>query len=291
MINFKGISFILFCTLSFFVVKGQVQIGEWRAHLHYKRAFKTVEAGDFIYCATENGLFHIHKDDNTMTLLSKVDGLSGVEVVNIGYDVKTENVFVAYNNGMVDMLGINYIVPIPYIANASSIIGNKTVNNFYFDNGLAYMATNFGVVVYDINNREVRESYLNLDEKGNQLAINDVAVYNNRVYVSTNNGLRSGSLSDNLLDFSFWQTDITMGCDAMQVFENKLIIHLTDNRVVEWNGADVKDYEPMAWAVVRHLELQNEKLVVTKSKNILIFNPNGKVDSVESGAPAHGLLD
>lgn len=285
---------VVFFIASIFTISGllaQIQIGEWRSHLNYKFAKKAVEAQDFIYCATQYGLFHIHKSDNTMTTFSRVDGLSGVEIETIDYDPISNNVFVAYEDGQLDMLGLENIVPIPYISNASSIIGDKRVKNFFFDRGLAYMATNFGVVVYDIDKREIRESYINLDERGNQLAINDVAVFQNRVFVSTDQGLRSGSLTDNLLDFSFWKTDMTMGCEFLQVYNDKLIIYLNDKRLLEYDGNNFVDFDPMPWGQVRHLDVQNGKLVVTKNNNIVHFEPNYKADSIVTNAPSHGLID
>jgi ligand-binding sensor domain-containing protein len=285
---------VVFFIASIFTISGltaQVKIGEWRAHLNYKFAKKAVEAEDFIYCATQYGLFNIHKTDNTMTMLSRVDGLSGVEIETIDYDPTSNNVFVAYEDGQLDMLGPDYIVPIPYISNASSIIGDKRVKNFFFANGLAYMATNFGVVVYDIEKREIRESYLNLDERGNQLAINDVAVYQNRVYICTDQGLRSGSLNDNLLDFTFWRTDMTMGCNVMQVYNDKLIIHLSDNRLLEYDGSNFVDFAPLPWSQVRHIDVQNGRLAITQRNNLLFFYPDYRVDSVETNSPSHGLMD
>lgn len=290
---YKGIRLflVLFMSVSALSLFGQIQIGEWRAHLNYQRALKAVETNDFIYCATQSGVFKIHKVDNSMTTLSKVDGLSGVEVVTIDYDVVSKNIFIAYEGGLVDMLGEDYVVPIPYIANANAIIGNKSVKNFFFANGLAYMATNFGVVVYDIEKREIRESYLNLDERGNQLEINDVSFFQNRVFISTRLGMRSGSIADNLLDFSFWRTDLEMGCNVMQVYNNELIVHLTDNRVLKYDGNTFTDFNPMPWAQVRHLDVQNGKLAVTKANNLLFFNSDFSVDSVVTGAPSHGLID
>lgn len=283
----------LFCLALFLVnnVVAQAKLGEWRSHLYYRRALKAVQANDRIYCGTENGVYYVSLKDNSVTMLSKVDGLSGVNVVTIDVDKATQNVFIAYEGGLVDMLGPDYVVPIPYIAEATSILGNKTVNNFFFSNGLAYMATNFGIVVYDIDKREIRETYLNLDERGNQLEINDVAVYNGRVYASSKMGLRSGNINDNLLDFNFWRTDLKMDCDVMEVFNNQLLLHLSDNRVQSYDGQVFADFAPMAWAVVRHMDVYQSKLVVTKKNNILYFDTNYRADSLVTGSPSHGLLD
>ncbi|MBI3143145.1 MAG: hypothetical protein HYZ16_09990 [Bacteroidetes bacterium] len=269
----------------------QIGIGDWRAHLHLAKALKAVETPTRVYCGTTNGVFFIDKEDNSVTSLSTVDGLSDVMTHTLAYEPATNHVFVAYSGGMVDMLGPDYVVPIPFIADNANISGDKTVVNFFFYSGLAYMATAFGVVVYDIEKREVRESYLNLDERGNQLAVNDVVVFQNRVFVATKNGIRSGSLNDNLLDFNFWVTTHPSPCSLMEVFDNRLILYFANDSLLEYDGGTYSPYGPLPKATVRQMDVQNGKLVVTKWNHISILSSDGQHDSVLTNAPSHGMLD
>ena len=256
----------------------------------YGRPMKAVETPDRIYCAGAYGLYFIQKADNSITTLSKVDGLSGVELVTIDYDPESQFVFVSYKGGAVDMLGPDYVVPIPFVERAD-VLGDKTVYNFTIVDGFAYMATNFGVVVYDIEQRQIKESYLNLDERGNQLAINDIAVFQNKVYISTPKGLRVGSLEDNLLDFNFWQTVNDASCEHMQVFQNLLLVHYSDHQIEQFDGTTWKAFEPMKWAKVRHLDIQNDHLVVTTGSSIGYFDKDFNYDSLTTGSPSHGIRD
>lgn len=277
---------LCFTSLSF----GQVGIGQWRTHMTYGRPMKAVETPDRIYVAGAYGLYFIQKEDNSITTLSKVDGLSGVELVTLDYDPVSNFVFVAYQGGAVDMLGPDVVVPVPFVERAD-ILGDKTVYNFTIVDGLAYMATNFGVVVYDIEGRQIKESYLNLDERGNQLAINDVAVFNNQVFVSTPKGLRYGNLQDNLLDFSFWQTANSSACEHMQVFEEKLIVHFSDHTVMQFDGTNWEPFAPKRWSMIRHMDIQNDRLVITTNLSIVSYKSDFSFDSLRTGSPSHGMFD
>lgn len=284
---FASLLFALcFTSLSY----SQIGIGEWRSHMTYSRPMKAVETSDRIYCAGAYGLYYLQKSDNSITTLSKVDGLSGVELVTIDYDPVSDFVFVSYLGGAVDMLGPDMVVPVPFVERAD-ILGDKTVYNFTLLDGLAYMATNFGVVVYDIAERQIKESYLNLDERGNQLAINDIAVFENEVYISTPRGLRVGNLRDNLLDFSFWQTINEAPCEHLQVFEGRLIVHFSNHQIQQYDGTSWEPFEPMKWAMVRHLDVQNDHLVVTTNVSIGYFDKEFKYDSLATGSPSHGMRD
>lgn len=269
----------------------QVQIGEWRAHVSYRKGLKSIETPDRVYCGTENGVFYVNREDNSFRTLSKVDGLSGVNLATIDYDPLTGWVFIAYEGGLVDMIQGTEIVPIPYIANAGNIFGDKSVTNFSFHDKLAYLSTSFGIVVYDIENRQIKESYINLNSRGNKLAINDVAVFNGRVYASSPEGLRSGDINDNLLDFRFWRTDVEQPCGALVAFGGKLIFHLADNRMLEFDGTTSKDFEPVPWCQVRHMDQQNDQLVITNSVSLIHITNDFKTDSIKVGAQSHCLLD
>lgn len=287
----QKILLLAFLAFNTHVVLAQIGIGEWRSHLNLNRAIKTVETEDRIYCATENGLFFASKNDNSLTVLSTEEGLSGVKVVNIGYDASSKNVFVAYEGGGVDMLGEDYIVEIPYISQTTSIIGDKDVNNFHFANGYAYMATDFGIVVYDIAKREVRESYLNLSERGNKLRISDVEVFNGNIYASSAEGLRYASLNSNLLDFNFWETLDRRSCTELCQFEGELLAFFPQEGLEKYDGSVWQDYTALPNPRLRSLEVHHETLVVAKPRNIILISENGDKDSVLTNAASHALLD
>lgn len=282
------VSVLLLISLS---SQAQVAIGEWRAHLNYSKAFKAVETDDRIYCATENGLFFVQKEDLSSMALSPVNGLNGVNVVNLAYDPSTEKVIVAYDDGLIDVIEDGSIRLISDIAQSDNIIGEKSINNFWIENSKAYMATDFGVVVYDLIENEIRESYINLNDRGNRLAVLDLAIYRDRLYIASPDGLRSGSLDDNLLDFNFWRTDNPESATLLHAFNDELIVHFANGNTKRFNGNDFSDIPSLGSPVLRQLSTYEGKLHLVKSKNVLIYDANWNLDSFEVNVPSYYLLD
>jgi hypothetical protein len=57
---------------------------------------------------------------------------------------------------------------------------------FFFYNNNLYLATDFGIVLIDLKNKRVIDSYQNLGNNGSNLPFNDVAIFNNSIYTRYN---------------------------------------------------------------------------------------------------------
>ena len=99
------IYFCLFLFCNCFFAKAQLTaIGSWRDHLPYHNATFLSEIENKIYCVTESGLFYFDKADNTINRMSKVSGLSDVEVTKVAYNSESKTLIIAYKNTNIDLL-------------------------------------------------------------------------------------------------------------------------------------------------------------------------------------------
>ena len=80
----------------------QIPIGGWQEHLSYKNGLSVAEGNDLVYCATTGGIFSYKKSDNSMTRLSKVNGLSDIEGVVVSYNSYNNKFLIAYKNSNID---------------------------------------------------------------------------------------------------------------------------------------------------------------------------------------------
>ena len=94
---------LLFCNC-FFANAQLTPIGSWRDHLPYHNSTFLAEMENKIYCVTESGLFYFDKSDNTINRMSKVNGLSDVEVVKVAYNAESKTLVIAYKNANIDLL-------------------------------------------------------------------------------------------------------------------------------------------------------------------------------------------
>ena len=193
--------------ISWFSVKGQelIPLGQWRSHFNYNEARLVAATDSKIFCATTTALFSFDRSDNSLNRLTKVQGFSDIAISALSYSRETNWLIIGYSNGNLDFFDGSEIVNFPVILQ-EPIVGSKQINKITTNGNLAYLATDFGVVVIDLEKIEVVETYENLSPTGETTAINDLAVFGDQLFLATNFGVISGSITGevNLLDFRNW---------------------------------------------------------------------------------------
>lgn len=193
--------------LSSIIATAQIQpIGQWKDHFPYSNGRSVAVAKNRVYVATGTGVFYYDKADNSVSTLSKVNGLSDVETKLVAYNASQNALCIAYENGNLDIIfNGNSIENFSDIKRATSILGEKTINNITFNGQFAYIATNFGIVVFDFEKKEFAETYI-IGDNGTNLQVNQVAISNNTIYAATDVGIKRASLNDPFLNnFQNWQ--------------------------------------------------------------------------------------
>ncbi|HEY6162053.1 MAG TPA: two-component regulator propeller domain-containing protein [Bacteroidia bacterium] len=189
----------LFITCSY----AQVALGQWRDELSYKQGIAVAEGPTKVYVGTENSIFDYSKTDNAVHRISKQNGLADVGVSTIGLNPYNNILVVGYKNGNIDVLDKNVFYNIADVKR-SSITGNKSINAIYFNGQYAYLACGFGIIYFDTERREVKDTYF-IGYNGGRININDITISNNIIYAASDSGVYSASLnSPNLADFSSW---------------------------------------------------------------------------------------
>ncbi len=98
---------------------------------------------------------------------------------------------VGYSNGNIDLLTESGVYNMPDIVN-SNLIGDKSIRKIFVEGTKAYLSTGFGVVVIDVTNIEVSDTwYIN----GQQALLGATGVYSrpNKWVVSTDEGVYEAS--------------------------------------------------------------------------------------------------
>lgn len=247
----------------------QIAIGQWRDHLPYNKGVMVADAGDWIFAASESGLFRYHKTEGDVVRLSKVTGLSDIGYSAIAWSNNNNSLLIAYKNTNIDLIQDGKIINVPDIKD-KSILGNKTINNIHIKGDYAYLACGFAIVVLDLVKHEVKDTYY-IGAQGSVLNVFDVTASDSKLFATTENGVYWASLSGpNLANFESWTrfTDIPVGkYNAGTWFNNQLYVNL----VVD-NGIDTVYYRQNGqWAhfenindeVVNSLETSNGLLLVS----------------------------
>ena len=129
-------------------VRGAEPFDAWVDHLPYNSFYQIDVLGDQVFAATTNSVLIIQGGEYER--LSRINGLSGSNITALAADPGSETVWIGYANGRMDVWKDGQIKPISDIEETPSYTGLKQINDFSFYNSYAYVATDFGIVEFDI---------------------------------------------------------------------------------------------------------------------------------------------
>ena len=194
----------LFALVIFSQVSIGQSIGEWRSHLPLHKGLSVAKAGSKVYVAAYPSVFVYDTEDQSINQLSKVNGLSDLGAKIIRYSDSYNTIIIGYENGNIDLIINNLVINIPDIER-SFIQGNKAINDITFFGQYAYLSTGFGIVVLDIQRKEIKETYT-IGNNGSYKDVSDIAIFNDTIYAASKDGLYYAPYTNvNLSDFQVWK--------------------------------------------------------------------------------------
>ncbi|WP_400194177.1 two-component regulator propeller domain-containing protein [Hymenobacter sp. B81] len=191
-------------------------LGDWQLHLPTTNSRVMADAGDRLYVAANSSFYVFDKDLKTVQLLSRRDGLSDVGVSTVAYDSVSRQVLVGYRSGTIDILRADgqRVATISDIQRRA-IQGGKEIAAVSFGGRYAYLTTPFGIVVLDLQRREIRDTYINIGPGGTTPRVLATTVLRDSLYAATEVGVLVGALNTNLLDFNRWRMALRLTAYAL----------------------------------------------------------------------------
>ena len=187
----------MICLLFTFLPANAQRVGEWRSYLAYYNTTAVAEADNTVFGVADGALYSYGKGDNRVSFYSRQTGLSDSGIKLIGYNPAVKMLLIAYTNGNIDLMSETGIYNLPYLMNAGNI-AEKEPLCIDFHNERAYLSCQFGIVVIQMDKKEVAETY-----RFNQPAWS-VCIMGETIYASTGEGLKRANMRDNLLDNGNW---------------------------------------------------------------------------------------
>lgn len=154
------IGFLALAFMTVFATTAQQKTGRWTNYSSIEQYFtNVVETPEKTYLHSGTALFSLSDDDNESYAYNAFNKLSEREgIYMIRYNAEGKYLFIAYNNGNIDLLyDDGKVVNMAEIKDAV-ITTSRTINDVEFHNGRIYVATDFGLVVYDDKKHLVIES-------------------------------------------------------------------------------------------------------------------------------------
>ena len=137
---------------------GQVRVGEWKDHLSYNSCNSVAKVGDVVYATNGAGLIKYTISDGSVELISKINGLSDIGIQLLRYNPYNGVLLIVYNNANIDVLKDGVFTNFSDIKR-KNITGKKDINEVTFKNNIAYLACGFGIVIFDTDKIEAKDTY------------------------------------------------------------------------------------------------------------------------------------
>ena len=258
----------------------------WIGHFSYLDIKEVVYVEAKFYAASENAIFSYDPLTNELSTITTINGLSGELISTIYYSNQYELLLIGYENGLIEIyneLNQELLKVIDIVAKTTIPSSQKKINHFNEIDEVVFIATDYGISVYNLNDLEFGDTYY-IGTNGSQIKVNQTAVYNNEIYAAcgSNEGIKKASLSDpNLINFQFWTTLITGTFTNITSLGTQLYSVNSNNRIFEISGTNLNPLFVYPQAVTE-LKVSDNSLFVTTLLKVYEYSEGFNLASVYS---------
>lgn len=94
-------------------LKAQVGVGGWELHVPFSESIAVAASENKVYSAAKSGIFSVNLNDNSIDVISKVNGLSDVGITAMSFEAESGTMLIGYQNGNIDLIRNNVITNLP----------------------------------------------------------------------------------------------------------------------------------------------------------------------------------
>ncbi len=267
---------VLIIFLSPFFQNAQDYSALWKGYFSFYNIKDVVKSYNKIYAASENAIFSYDVLTKDIKEITTINGLSGEQISTIYYDESYQLLMIGYENGLIEIAFDNddSILTIVDIIDKTTIPPtSKRINHFNANGSLVYIATNFGIAVYNLEKLEFGDTYY-IGNSGIQTKVLQTTIFEDYIYAACQDGsgLRKGLVSNpNLIDFQNWQEVTSGDFLAVERVENNLYAVRTNNRIYQINN-DVLSELLLYNNPPLDVKSVDNHLVVTTKSNVYVYN-------------------
>lgn len=182
--------------------QGDLKIGEWRAYLPYRAGVSVTQNAGTIYYGGPNGLLSINKEDLSLKRISKIEGITGIDIKLVQWHEPEETLIAVYRDSRIDLIENDDITNLDGILTNMTITGNREVHQIYAaNNQKAYLACEFGLLELDVRTKKFGFTVFT------DTPVKNFTIFRGAYYMATDNGIYRFDAFDSALieDFQNWE--------------------------------------------------------------------------------------
>ncbi len=203
----KNIYFLLFLLLLMQTnCFSELKVLNWNVHTSFTNAIDVaVDENSTYYFATQGGLLIYNYSNKSTNSLNSGNGLWDNDLTCVYYHPRTKQIIAGSASGalyFIDKdLNINTILDV-----SKSTFANKTIKSITSEGNKLYIATGFGLLVFDTEKMIFLETISKLGNFSPGTQVNKVFIVNNQIYLATNEGVALNNINSQLQNPGGWIT-------------------------------------------------------------------------------------
>lgn len=270
-------------------------LGSWDIHTSTRTVSDVLldSEGD-VWIISSGGIDEINGSGEKITLTT-LDGLVRLDGRTGAYDPVSSKLFVGYIDGNIDVIDtenekINNIGDIARFENFTV----KGVNDILVKEDLLYVATDFGVVTFDISGEFVKESFTKLGSFDRGIRVLDIDIKNDTIYCATEFGIAFGDLNRELTIDSNWGTHnadngfVSEQVQALGVINSKIYASTESANFVYESGVWTADVT-FGTGVISEYEFEDNFLLAARSRTLYYGSDLSAINQVNVSSELAGL--
>ncbi len=261
-----------------------LRISDWKNYTSLLSINSLSSQGEVIWGATNGGVFSYNSSTKSLMKFSSVEGLSNLELSSIMADTKNR-IWIGGLGGTVDV----YFTQTKEWLNIKDISAaysglSKKINCFLQKNDSIYIASDFGISIYDISIREFRDTYVKLGTFAAFSPVIDLCFSSNEVFALTQNGIAVADKNNkNLISPDAWSSfPKTIHFENQNLIDievrNNTLYILTEFGLFKKTGNSVSKIQSFE-EPSKKLALAGDKIYIALQNKIFSLNLNDQVES------------
>ena len=249
---------------------------EWNGHFSFNNSIDTSIGNGKIFTASENAIYIYSTSTDQLEEISTIDGLSGDFISNIYYSSNFNKLVIGYENGLLQIIDFSSdsVLTIYDIIEKETIAPNKKkINELTEFDGIIYIATDYGISLYDLNLLEFGDS-LFIGDGGDQQEVNQTIISDNYLYAALPDfgGIKRVSLDLDIINYQNW--DIFHSGDFNFILNfNEGFIFTNESSVLLSQGNSYEEVISLS-QTINDITINEGQIIITTENKIFIYDSN-----------------
>jgi hypothetical protein len=257
----------------------------WKGYFSYNEIVDVTDGENTINAATAVSLFYKNLTLGDVNLITSINDFKPEEITCIYHSKEHKKTLAGNSNGLLLVVNSegNVVNKVDIIEEVPVPPNKKKINHFYEYNGKVYLATDYGISVFNLQTLEFDVTYF-IGPSGEEVEVLQTTVFNDEIYaVTRNNGIRKADLNNPFLyDFNQWQTFDSGYWTGIVTFNNQLVAQNSNARTYRYDGISFVEILNTIQAAVKFKTVEDHLIITTPNRVFVVATSFNLIANIAS---------